>query len=187
MKIAIFASGRGSNAQSIVDYFKYNEEIKVDLIVSNNASAGVLEIAKKEGISSLVMNKTVMEDDQYVLSALESIDIIVLAGYMRKIPAYLIQAFKDRIINIHPALLPKFGGKGMYGMNVHVAVKEQGEKESGITIHLVDEVYDNGAYLFQAKVALDTEDTAEEIASKVLALEHFHYPRAIESYISSLK
>lgn len=184
-RIAIFASGNGSNAESILQYFNSNSSIAVALVLSNNAQAFVLERAKKSNIPA----KSFTKDDYKVpgkvlhyLSA-ENITHIVLAGFLWLVPDYLIKLYPDRIINIHPALLPKFGGKGMYGNRVHEAVKAAGEKESGITIHLVNEHYDDGRILFQKSCAVEPHFSAADIANCVLALEHKHYPAVIESWI----
>jgi len=185
-KVVIFASGAGSNAKAIIEYFKGHNNIEISLVVTNRKEAKVLDIAKDNKIYTLYISKSEWEQKEKVLEILASYDLIALAGFLLKIPDYLIEVFRNRIINIHPALLPKFGGKGMYGMNVHRAVKEAGELESGITIHLVDEVYDNGLHLKQAKVTLSREDDANKISKKVLALEHEFFPKIIEQYLSKL-
>ena len=184
-KVVIFASGAGSNAKAIIEYFKGHGNIEISLVVTNRKEAKVLDVAKDNKIDTLYIPKSEWEQKEKVLETLASYDLIALAGFLLKIPDYLIEAFRNRIINIHPALLPKFGGKGMYGMNVHRAVKEAGELESGITIHLVDEVYDNGEYLAQFSVDLNGTETAEDIASKVLKLEHEYFPIIIERFIES--
>ena len=185
--IAIFASGNGSNAQNIITYFNRGNIASVKLVICNNPNAYVLQRASALGIPAAVMDKTALTADNpsKLLSLLHNntIDYIVLAGYLQKIPAALTTAFAGKIINIHPALLPKFGGKGMYGIHVHRAVVAAGEKLSGITIHLVDAVYDNGKILFQAQCPLSPHDTPEEVATKVQALEQQHYPAVIEQYI----
>ncbi|MGY6561441.1 MAG: phosphoribosylglycinamide formyltransferase [Luteibaculaceae bacterium] len=185
-KIAIFASGSGSNAEKILAYFKGHSTIAVVLICSNKSDAGVLEHAKTYQIPSLVFNKEEFLDGEKLRTALfnAGVNYIILAGFLWKIPKYMLNLFPEKIINIHPALLPKYGGKGMYGIHVHKAVLENKEQESGITIHLADEVYDNGKHLFQAKINVSTCTTAEEIAAAVLRLEHEHFPRVIENYIS---
>lgn len=185
-RIAIFASGSGSNAENISEYFAHNEKIEISLIISNKADAYVLERAKKLEIPSAVITGKQMQDAESVLTLLkkQSIDFIVLAGYLLKVPAYLIEAFPQAIVNIHPALLPKFGGKGMYGDNVHQAVVAAGECESGITIHYVNENYDEGATIFQATCPVLPTDTYEEVAKKVHALEYAHFPHVIEEVIS---
>ena len=184
-KIAVFASGSGSNAENIAQYFSNNENIEISLIVSNKPDAYVLQRAKNLNIPSVVITAKQMQDSQHVLFILKQhkIDFVVLAGYLLKIPEYLIQAFPDKIINIHPALLPKFGGKGMYGDNVHKAVVDANETESGITIHYVNEKYDEGEIIFQAKCQVDKDDTFEEVANKVHSLEYAHFPRVIAETI----
>ncbi len=177
-KIAIFASGRGSNAAKIVDFFNHNQNVaSVELIVSNKKDALVLEMAKEKGIRYQIVNRQGFYQTKDLLNLLYKyeIDLIVLAGFLWLVPKYLIEAFQANIINIHPALLPKFGGKGMYGMNVHKAVKAAGEKESGITIHYVNEAYDEGNIIFQASCRLEKDDTPEDIALKVQQLEHVHF------------
>lgn len=187
--IAIFASGSGSNAENIIRHFNGGNTATVQLVVCNKENAQVLERAGKLNVPSVVMQKEELTcgNPQKLLSLLDEyhINIIVLAGYLLKIPEALTIRFKERIINIHPALLPKFGGKGMYGMNVHRAVIEAGEKESGITIHLVDAVYDNGKILFQANCPVIPTDTPESLAAKIHALEKEHFPAVIESYIKA--
>jgi folate-dependent phosphoribosylglycinamide formyltransferase PurN len=185
INIAIFASGTGSNAQQIINYFRNSTQIKVALIVSNKPDAGVLNIAKNENIPTLIIEKNVFFNSTDYIKLISSykIEFVILAGFLWKIPISLLNAFPEKIINIHPALLPKFGGKGMYGIHVHQAVKNAGETESGITIHLVDEQYDHGKTLFQAVVSVDNDDSPEIIAKKVLTLEHQHFPPVIESYI----
>ena len=176
--IAIFASGRGSNAEKIVEYFKKNEGIaSVSLIITNKGDAPVLEMAQKEGIDKYILKRKAFYQTEELLNLLDKykIDLIVLAGFLWLVPAYLVKAYEGKIINIHPALLPKFGGKGMYGMNVHEAVKAKGEKESGITIHYVNEAYDEGHIIFQAKCSLTDDDQAKDIAQKVQRLEHLHF------------
>ncbi|MBS1935015.1 MAG: phosphoribosylglycinamide formyltransferase, partial [Bacteroidetes bacterium] len=172
--IAIFASGAGSNAQKIIDHFKQHAFIKVSLVVCNKAGAGVLSIAEKEKIPHIIIEKErFFRGDAYVeILALHKIDFIVLAGFLWKIPSALIQRFPGKIINIHPALLPKYGGKGMFGHHVHEAVIAAKEKESGITIHYVDELYDHGKIIFQATCTIEKNDTPEILAQKVHLLEH---------------
>jgi phosphoribosylglycinamide formyltransferase-1 len=183
--IAIFASGAGSNAQKIIDHFRGHPTIKIGLIVCNKEGAGVLSIAKKEHIETLMINKERFFRGDAFVPELEAhfIDFVVLAGFLWKIPVKLIQAYPNKIINIHPALLPKYGGKGMYGNFVHEAVVAANETESGITIHYVDELYDHGGVIFRASCLLDKSDTAESLAKKIHALEHLHYPGVIEEVI----
>ena len=188
MNLAVFASGNGSNAENIITHFSGSATATVKLVISNKADAYVLERAKAKGVPSVVMPREELtcETPSALLDTLQqhSIDYIILAGYLLKIPAALTENYKGKIINIHPALLPKFGGKGMYGMHVHKAVLEAGESESGITIHLVDAVYDNGKILFQATCPVSPEDTPEQLAAKVQALEQLHFPTTIEKYIT---
>ncbi|HTB52083.1 MAG TPA: phosphoribosylglycinamide formyltransferase [Ferruginibacter sp.] len=185
INIAIFASGAGSNAQKIIDHFRHHPTIKTGLIVCNKEGAGVLSIAQKENISFLMIDKErFFRGDAFVPDLKEhGIDFIVLAGFLWKIPVKLIQAYPNKIINIHPALLPKYGGKGMYGNFVHDAVIAAKEIESGITIHYVDELYDHGGVIFQASCEVDKTDTPAMLAKKIHQLEHLHYPRIVEEVI----
>ncbi|HEY6063123.1 MAG TPA: phosphoribosylglycinamide formyltransferase [Chitinophagaceae bacterium] len=184
-QIAIFASGAGSNAQKIINHFRNHPSVKIAIIVCNNPQAGVLNIARNENIPAIIIEKErFFHDDAYVKELKEKkIDWIVLAGFLWKIPGSLIRAFRDKIINIHPALLPKYGGKGMYGQAVHEAVITAKEKESGITIHYVDEFYDHGKIIFQAKCPVLENDTAGSLAQRIHALEHEHYARIIEGLL----
>ena len=185
IRIAILASGSGSNAENIFNYFSQREDIQINLIISNKAEAYVLQRAKRLGIPSLFMSKPELGDTDSVLSVFRkySIDFVVLAGYLLRIPDGLIKTYPNRIINIHPALLPKFGGKGMYGEKVHRTVVESGERESGITIHYVNENYDEGSIVFQAKCPVLEEDTPDEVAKRVHELEYKHYPSVIDQII----
>lgn len=193
INIAIFASGAGTNAQKIIEYFndpvaitKKRRPINIALIVSNNHAAGVLKIAEREKIPVLLIQKEKFNADGYLDQLNQfNIDFIVLAGFMWKVPALLIKAFPHKIINIHPALLPKYGGKNMYGNFVHQAVVNAGEKESGITIHYVDDLYDHGEIIFQAKCAVNQGETAESLAEKIHALEHEHYPKVIHGLLAA--
>lgn len=184
-RIAIFASGSGSNAENIVNYFAQNSEIEISLILTNNPNAFVLERAKKLGIKSLIFTKDEFYKTDKILQFLNenSINLIVLAGFLLKIPKNLIGSFPDKIINIHPALLPKFGGKGMYGDHVHKAIIEANETESGITIHYVNENYDEGKIIFQAKCEVLSTDTHEDVAAKIHELEYEHFPEVIKSIL----
>lgn len=186
-RIAIFASGGGSNAESIIKYFQYHDDISVDIIISNKISAGVLEIAKSNNIRSRVLSKKDFYESDAVINELKSlnIDFVILAGFLWKIPSNLIASFPSKILNIHPSLLPKYGGEGMYGHFVHEAVQAAGDKFSGMTIHVVNEEYDKGKIIFQASTQIDQYDSPKDISLKVLALEHSHYPRIIEKYINS--
>jgi phosphoribosylglycinamide formyltransferase-1 len=183
--IAIFASGRGSNAQAIIDYFKNNPTIKVALIVTNNKTAGVIQIAKDNRIPFDIISPTELKEEETLIDLLElyQIDLIVLAGFLLLIPAYLVKAYPNKIINIHPALLPKYGGKGMYGTKVHETVLSNKETETGITIHYVNEKYDEGEYIAQYRCQVEPSDSAEVIAAKVHQLEHEHYPNVIEKLL----
>jgi phosphoribosylglycinamide formyltransferase-1 len=186
-KIAIFASGAGSNAQKIIQHFKSHPHIEVALIACNKPGAGALTIAEKENIPTLLIEKEVFfKGDGHVLTLQQSgIEFIVLAGFLWKIPQALIDAYPRRIINIHPALLPKYGGKGMYGAFVHAAVIAAQEKESGITIHYVDEHYDNGDIIFQATCPVAPDDTPEMLAARIHHLEHQHFPLIVEKVVSN--
>lgn len=186
-RIAIFASGAGSNAQKIIDFFRGSVQVQVALIVCNKPGAGVLNIAQKEGIPVLLIEKErFFRGDSYLPEFKKAgISFIILAGFLWKVPAALIQAFPNQIVNIHPALLPLYGGKGMYGNHVHAAVIAAGDKESGITIHYVNEQYDDGATIFQARCPVQPGDTPDALAQRIHALEHAHYPKVIESLLSS--
>lgn len=188
-RIAIFGSGSGSNAQKIIEYFKASKIAEVALIVSNNSLAGILERAKKLKIPSHVFSESEFNQALPVIQLLkqENIDLVVLAGFLWLIPPALIQAFPDSIINIHPALLPKFSGKGMYGDHVHQAVLQAGQTCSGISIHYVDEEYDTGKIIYQEAYQIDPSDTLELVKKKCQCLEHKHYPRIIEQILSNLK
>lgn len=184
VRIAIFASGSGSNAEEIIKYFANKLDKEISLVLSNNPNAFVLKRADKFNVSTVIFNRKELLDG-HVLKILHehSIDYIVLAGFMMLIPQNLVEAFPNHILNIHPALLPKYGGKGMYGDYVHEAVRENNEPETGITIHLVNERYDEGQIIFQDRCTLSPEDSVEEIAKKVHALEHANYPKVIDKFI----
>lgn len=190
LKIAILASGSGSNAENIISYFRNHPDFEFPVILSNKSEAFVHQRAKSLQIPSFTFPKVEFEQGTPILDLLKSyeIDSIVLAGFLLKIPQILIDNFPNKIINIHPALLPKYGGKGMYGSKVHEAVKNAGETESGITIHYVNENYDEGNIIFQAKCKLLPTDTADNIAEKVHALEYEYFPKIIEkTYLKQLK
>lgn len=183
-RLAILASGSGSNAEKIMEYFQGSKTVEIALVASNKADAFVLERAKKFDVPTFTFSRKEM--DAGLLQAKleeEKIDWVILAGFLLKIPVELTRAFPDRMVNIHPALLPKYGGKGMYGMYVHEAVKAAGEKETGITIHLVNENYDEGRIVFQATTAVETDDSPEDIAQNIHKLEHAHFPRVIAELV----
>jgi phosphoribosylglycinamide formyltransferase-1 len=187
-RLAILASGSGTNAEAIMKYFQSHPQIDVVVLLSNNPKAFVLERAKKFNVPSKVFNKQQFRESDEVLHWLEEFEVthIVLAGFLWLLPERLIQSFPDRIVNIHPSLLPKFGGKGMYGMKVHEAVKISGEYETGITIHLVNTHYDEGKILLQASCKIPPAASAQEIASKVYELEYTNYPKTIEKWVLGL-
>lgn len=185
-KIVIFASGSGTNAENIIKYFENKEIAAVVAVFTNNSNAGVIERAQKFKVPIEIFSKTDFFENNFIQKIFSfKPDFIVLAGFLLKLPESLVQAFPNKIINIHPALLPKYGGKGMYGMNVHRAVVENKEKETGITIHYVNENYDEGAIIFQKKVALLITDTPEVVAEKIHELEQKHFPTAIEDLLAS--
>lgn len=183
--ISIFASGSGSNATKIIAHFSKHSHIKVSLVVTNNPQARVIQLAEKEGLPVYITSKEEFFSPNSILSVLNyyHIKFIVLAGFLWRIPEPLIKSFPNSIVNIHPALLPKFGGKGMYGMHVHEAVIKAGEKESGISIHYVNEELDKGDIIFQAKCTINTTETPESLSEKVRELEHRHYARIIENLL----
>jgi phosphoribosylglycinamide formyltransferase-1 len=183
-RLAILASGSGSNAEKIMAYFQGSPKAEIALVASNKLDAFVLERAKKFDVPTLTFNRKEMEAGELLgkLQA-EKIDWVILAGFLLKIPVDLIRAFPDRMVNIHPALLPKYGGKGMYGSYVHEAVKAAGDSETGITIHLVNEHYDEGKIIFQAATSVTSEDTPETIATKVHELEHRYFAEVIGSLV----
>ncbi len=186
-KIAIFASGAGTNAENIIRYFKNHKAVQISLVVSNKPQAGVLQVAGQAQIPTIVIEKDkFLRGDAYLpeLTAAE-IDFIVLAGFLWKIPDLLIRHYPGRMVNIHPALLPMYGGKGMYGKFVHEAVINAGDAKSGISIHLVDEEYDHGKTIFQATCPVDTMDTPETLAAKIHELEYLHYPVVLERLLDA--
>ncbi len=189
INIAVFASGSGTNAQRIIEHFAGHPQVRVVLVLSNKKEARVLERARKLEVPTFVFDRHMFYNTSKIEDMLheQRVDLIVLAGFLWLIPASLLEAWPARIINIHPALLPKYGGKGMYGMNVHRAVLEAGEKESGITVHLVNEVYDRGRILFQARCRIAEDESPESLAGKVHQLEHAHFPRVIEEYVVQLQ
>lgn len=183
-KIAIFASGKGSNADQLMTFFKKSKDISIELVVSNKANAQVLEMAIKHEVESIVITTDDLESNDFIrLLKSKKIDCIVLAGFLKKIPLNLLQEYPNRIINIHPSLLPKYGGKGMYGNNVHKAVIENGEVNSGISIHLVNEEYDKGQMLAQFSCPVERNETISSLSKKVQALEHKHFGLVIETFL----
>ena len=185
-RIAIFASGSGTNAEEIFKKFRDHAQIEVAILLSNKKKAYALTRAQNYGIKSRVFDRTEFRETANIVELCreEKIDLIVLAGFMWLVPSNLVNAFPDKIVNIHPALLPKYGGKGMYGMNVHQAVKDNKEKETGITIHYVNERYDEGNIIFQVECPVLETDSPEQIANKVHELEYRHYPSVIEQILS---
>jgi formyltetrahydrofolate-dependent phosphoribosylglycinamide formyltransferase len=184
-RLAIFASGKGSNAQMIIEHFRYSSKARIVLIVCNKPDAGVISIAEKENIPVLLLQRDKFLQGDGYLDEIRSydIDLIILAGLLWKLPTSLVHTYSSRILNIHPALLPKYGGKGMYGDYVHKAVLKSGDKESGISIHLVDEIYDHGKVIFQAHCPVLQSDTPESLAERIHKLEHAHYPKIIERVV----
>lgn len=186
-RLAIFASGDGTNAENIIKYFKKHPSIEVHSLLCNNKNAGVLERIKPYNVNPKIFNKEDLYENDEIKSYLEwfEVDFVILAGFLWMIPEALINQFPHGIINLHPALLPSYGGKGMYGMKVHEAVINNHESESGITIHLVNKRYDEGEILFQAKTTISDLDNPETLAIKIHELEHQHFPRIIEDYVSN--
>lgn len=186
--IAIFASGNGTNAENIIKYFSGNKDIKVKIVMANKADAFVLERAHRLGIPTLYKNREQWADATHILTLLheQQIDFIVLAGFLARIPDALLHAYPNRIVNIHPSLLPKFGGKGMYGNKVHEAVVTAGETESGITIHYLNEHYDEGQIIAQYRCPVLPNDTPQDVATRVHALEYEYYPKVIEQLLMTL-
>jgi phosphoribosylglycinamide formyltransferase-1 len=183
-RIVIFASGSGTNAENIIKYFKNSAIATVVRVLTNNQHAKVLERSKSLNVKSLYFNKKAFAEDDTVLNLLKKeADVIILAGFLWRIPAKIVAAFPNKVINIHPALLPKYGGKGMYGMHIHEKIVENNEKESGITIHYVNENYDEGAIIFQEKVSIEPNDTPEMLANKVHELEYEYFPKVIAQVI----
>jgi phosphoribosylglycinamide formyltransferase-1 len=185
-KIAVFASGSGTNAENIAKYFSDNQNIMVSLVISNNPSAGVHARVGQLHIPSVTLTKEELAEGSAIVKKMTAyeVDWIILAGYLKKIPERVLNTYPDKIINIHPALLPKHGGQGMYGMRVHEAVVAAGDPVSGITIHYINENYDEGKIIFQARCPVLPSDTPEEVAAKVHALEYKYYPAVIESILS---
>ena len=188
INIAIFGSGNGSNAQHISEYFANNNKVNISTFIANKKDAYIIERAQKLGIPCRIFNRNDFYYPNSVVDYLQEmeIDIIVLAGFLWLIPENILQVYPQRIINIHPALLPLYGGKGMYGMNVHQAVIDNKEVESGITIHFVNDKYDEGTTIFQAKCNITPKDTAETLAQKIHLLEYEHFPKTIENVINNI-
>lgn len=184
-RIVIFASGSGSNAENLIRFFQNKKNASVVLVLSNNPHAKVLDRCKNLGVSALSFNKTAFVKSDTVLNILRSAepDIIVLAGFLWKMPEFILNEFPDKIVNVHPALLPKYGGKGMYGMHVHQAVIANNETETGITIHYVNENYDEGAIIFQTKCMVNPSDSADDVAAKIHELEMEHFPKVVEGLL----
>lgn len=188
-RIAIFASGSGTNAERIMEHFRDHQAAEVAIVLSNKPDAKVLERALKFGVPRRVFNRAVFYDSPEIVDLLQeiNIDLVVLAGFLWLIPSGLLKAFEGRIVNIHPALLPRYGGKGMYGRHVHEAVLASGDRESGISIHHVNEVYDDGKIIFQAKCEVRPGDTPDTLAARVHALEYRHYPTVLEKLLAEME
>ena len=185
-RVVIFASGSGSNAENLIKFFHNSDNASVVQVLTNNPHAKVLDRCKRLKVSALSFNRIAFTQTEDVLNILKSSnpDLIVLAGFLWKFPENILKNFPNKVINIHPALLPKFGGKGMYGMNVHKAVVENKETETGITIHYVNENYDEGAIIFQAKCKVEASDSAEDVAAKIHKLEMEHFPKVIDRLLN---
>ncbi len=184
-KLAIFASGSGSNAEQIIKYFSGHPQVQVIAVFTNKPKAGVIARAEKLGVPVVVFDRSQLYDQGAVLQELQhrGIDAVILAGFLWLVPGNIIEQYPHKMLNIHPALLPKYGGAGMYGMHVHRAVLAAGEKESGITIHEVNEEFDKGKIVFQATCAIEAQETPDSLVQKVHDLEHLHYPRVIEEWL----
>ncbi len=188
MNAAVFASGSGSNAENLIRFFEKRDDLCIALVVSNKPDALVLERAKRLGVPYQYVSPRAIREDDGLTELLKQyqIDVVILAGFLQLIPAYLIQLFPGRMVNIHPALLPKYGGKGMYGIHVHEAVVVAGERETGITIHEVNEHYDEGRVIFQASCAVLKTDSPEEVANRIHELEYKHFPQVVADWIKTL-
>ena len=189
INIAVFASGEGSNAENLFHYFSTSGKVKIKLVVTNKEESGVVKKAEKHRKNIQIISKQTLEKyaEQFIeFLKSEKVDLIVLAGFLLKIPTALVAAFPNKIVNLHPSLLPKFGGKGMYGMNVHRAVIFAGEKESGITVHYVNEKYDEGEIILQKKCVVEIFDTPETLAEKIKKLEHEYFPIAVQTIVEKL-
>lgn len=187
VNIAIFVSGGGTNCENIIKYFKDSEKVRIVLVVSNKASAGAIARAERLGVPAIVVPKAKFNDPEEILPLLKeySVDFIVLAGFLLVVPDFLIEEYEHRMLNLHPALLPKYGGMGMYGHHVHEAVKAAGEKETGMTVHWVSKDVDGGEIIAQFSTPLDPEDTPDDIAAKEHVLEMEHFPKVIEEVIDA--
>lgn len=183
--IAIFASGKGSNAEAIINYFQNHSSIQVALVITNKPDAGVIKIAHNHKIISAIISKNFLADEQRMSKLLNAlnIDLIVLAGFLQMVPPFLLKKFPNKIVNIHPALLPKHGGKGMYGKKVHEAVLAAKEPETGVTIHYINERYDEGEIILQKKIAVAKDDTIENLSEKIQQLEHEWFAKTIENLL----
>jgi len=189
MNVAIFVSGNGTNCENIIKHFADSDRVRIALVVSNRTDAFALERAKRHGVAAVVVDKERLNDEAVMADLLSryAIDFIVLAGFLLMVPRFLIEHYRRRIVNIHPALLPMYGGKGMYGHHVHEAVCANHETETGITIHYVSDVCDGGEIIFQAKTAISPNDTPADVADKVHRLEMSHYPQVIEDLLSRIE
>jgi phosphoribosylglycinamide formyltransferase-1 len=185
-RIVIFASGSGTNAENLINFFHNREDASVTLVLCNNPRAKVLDRCKRLNVSGLSFNRVAFSESNDVLNILNAAkpDLIVLAGFLWKFPEFIIKGFTNKVINVHPALLPKYGGKGMYGMHVHNAVIKNKETETGITIHYVNENYDEGAIIFQAMCEVSPTDTSENVAAKIHELEMEHFPKVVEKLLN---
>ena len=186
--IAIFASGSGTNATEIMRRFASSDEIEVAVVLTDRRNAGVIDRALEAGVECVLFSREEFENGEKILSLLRKklVDFVVLAGFLKLIPQNILDAYRGRMVNIHPSLLPAYGGKGMYGMNVHRAVIEAGERQSGITIHMVDEHYDNGTVVAQYRCEVRPDDTPETLAARIHSLEYEHYPQEIERLVTNL-
>lgn len=183
--IAVFASGNGSNAERIATYFENNEIAKVSIILTNKKDAGVIDRAKRLGIPYAIFDRNTFYQTEEIISILteHQIDLVVLAGFLWLVPKNILETYPNRIVNIHPALLPKYGGKGMFGHHVHVAVIASGDKTSGITIHFVNDKYDDGQVIFQKEVEIEKHDSPDSLAQKIHELEYRYFPEVIENLL----
>ncbi|MCK5638420.1 MAG: phosphoribosylglycinamide formyltransferase [Flavobacteriaceae bacterium] len=183
IRLIIFASGSGTNAENIIKFFKDSRNIKVTFVLTNSKNAKVLERSERLEIPSKIFSKSEFNSKEFLQFLKNEADFIILAGFLLKVPEEIIKSFPNKIVNIHPALLPKYGGKGMYGMHVHKAVVDNNEKFTGITIHYVNENYDEGAIIFQREVALNESDTPDDVAAKIHKLEQDYFPQVIEKTV----